>query len=402
MTSLKYKDIEPTEEDTAKQSRRYIVECKRKMNLIGITFNGVNIISTCSSRAAKAFLVPSRIIRINDTVFTQNSFDKKEVFESIKFARDHPGSIFELESAEKLYQKGIHFQLNINVFSDYSVERVLSQITCPKIEAILSKICGNKTVEIYDIVIKEHCRGPIIFGFISDADYECKSILNNIKNELFPYKKLRNDISKIFQNDHGTKIFGKSIMKPMCYHEWSLEDILHFSELIDRHNGNFCKEDMETLWRMIQNKSDKQSLRKMLQITMDAYISRSYTMKMNSNVFAHRNIFIYEHQQTLWLDMLTNWFYSHNIFGDGQITLDEFKDIYSMGLKLFYYDIKHNQVIQDGNKNNNFVVYGYLKEFMYGNKLFVPKEIINVIKIYFCDIPVHVTLQQYCVGHRGN
>eukprot|EP01084_Bolivina_argentea_P283554 485673_1 len=124
MTALKSTDIERTKEDIINKSRRYIVECQKKMTQIGIAFKGVNIVQVINSDAAKAFLVPSRIIRINDTIFAPNT-SGNVVFQSVKFAREHPGSILELECNDKLYQKGIHFQLNINILSKYSVERVL-------------------------------------------------------------------------------------------------------------------------------------------------------------------------------------------------------------------------------------------------------------------------------------
>eukprot|EP01084_Bolivina_argentea_P303573 524154_1 len=390
MSTLLSTIVEATNQDVVNHKRRYTVMCMKKMEKIGITYNGVNILDVTTDHATKAFHVPSKIIRINDTSFLSDT-STTEVTELVIFARDHPGSVFECECSDKLFIEGIHFQLNLDVIDKYPIERVLKQITYLKLETIISKIFRNKQVEIYDIVTSDHCRGAIIFGFISHGDYECEHILNNIKKELNPYNELRIELSKIFETDHNNKYVQS------MYFEWTLNDIITFSEDMDKDIGVIGQDRglMETLWKKIQHKNHKESVRDMIRLSMRAYVLTLFWEKMCGGGLRVNDI-QYLYQRDLWCDMMTNWFYNNNIFEGGDITLDQFIDIFSINLNKFYHEIKESQ-IQSNDWNPSLVVYRFLNEHC----RFIPNEIIHLIKIYFIDIPIHIVLKRFFIGQRS-
>eukprot|EP01084_Bolivina_argentea_P259676 438229_1 len=367
---LQYQSIEETKHDTDNNIYRYLVKCSQKINSIGIYVNDLNVTGVFTDHARKVFRIPSRILRINDTILDENT-SLKTISEHFKFARMHPGSIIELQSSKQTLQQGIHFQLNINdvIVENIFVQPTIStigdsfkQVTCPLIEDIMSKICLNKKVQIYDIIRSnsnsEHCRGPILFGFINDTAYECQSILNNIKQQLSPYNKLKADICKIFQRRSA-----KKNVKPRRYFSWNLEQVRALSVCLSDANNNqfmvacpYLENIYKTKYNM-QQKTDKNGVREIISSIMAIYVSLKYRLE-NLWRYPEENyrFCIYELQLKMWLGMMTNWFWGNNIF-DGLTSSEFIHSLWSF-FRDFCDDIENHEFVQSDKWNPNLAVFG--------------------------------------------
>eukprot|EP01084_Bolivina_argentea_P019515 36275_1 len=400
MATLHSELLPATKNDLSNRKRRYKITFKKKIETIGITRNKRNIISTYTEIARNNFIINSNIIQINDTKITDDSSNNNvNISELIRYCKNNPESFIILECNYEMVVRGFHFQLKLKFLVNNFTEIPMAQLTRPKLEKVLSETFYNKNVIIYDILWSQHFTGVIICGFIFDPVQACQYLMQCIKYDLDFYKKLRKDITNIFQKRLVNKTVDQAFKDSDANFEWNISQINAFTASFDSKNGGIGSNIsiLQKIWathkanifnKKINTKNSKFVVKELVKISMGCYVAWLYR---HESFDSGRNVNTYHFQQELWAQLITNWMYIkyyHTILQKGALEYNDFKENYFIYLKEFCNSIDTNSEID----NINFVVFGYLKENIYK---IIPKHIIQLIEEYFCDVSIHISLQNY-------
>eukprot|EP01084_Bolivina_argentea_P095911 172415_1 len=408
MAALESILLPETEDDINNNKRRYKVTFNHEVEVAGFSAIKTRIVSANTEFARDIFIPESNIIQINNTKIAKDT-PSEQIGDSIRYCKNHPASFMILECSTDMFTKGTHFQLNLKFIVKQFTSVPLEQLTCPKLSKIISTICNNKKVEIYDIIWSQHFTGLIIFGFIYDPSYQCKNMLYNIMNQFDKYTTLRTEIINMFQK---TLVSRSDISqqsnesKKYTTFRWNISQIKALAQCFEKTGLVGSQESvLEKFWEMhlsniidkgIHKDDTKGILRELVRFSMGCYVAWVFqdneTMTINT----------YYYQQELWLEMITDWLYN-NITVIRAITYQDFKDNYSKYLQQFYDEIVDKQCVQNveiEDKNINFVVYGYMRRFIHELNMIIPEDIMGLVNVYFCDLSIHVWLQQYCFSDK--